>query len=283
LDDELNAAYRFAKTSRGNQQHLKDSQRQWLEEVNRCADEACIAKMYHERIALLEGSDGADEEGEGGDDGEQAALPAQEGAGAGVPSDGTAPSAREQMDPEEKPVGNAGSAQTASGWRLVVSSSTAEGGFIDNGDGTISDKETGLMWEKKSNNRSVNGMGSKYTWSALTTEFLNSLNSGSGFAGYTDWRIPSIEELDTLRNYRTGWPHVYPAFNSACVPGCAVTTCSCTQPDYYWSTTTFQGWPQDAWGVPFGRVNTDHLNKEHDSNYARAVRSGALAPAGPGR
>ena len=57
LDDELSAAYQAAKGTWGDQQSLKDSQRKWMSEANRCADEACIAKAYSERIAELDGSD----------------------------------------------------------------------------------------------------------------------------------------------------------------------------------------------------------------------------------
>ncbi|WP_372751368.1 DUF1566 domain-containing protein [Labilibaculum sp.] len=57
--------------------------------------------------------------------------------------------------------------------------------YTDNGDGTITDKVTGLMWEKD--------MGSK-----VSPEEALQKSENSSLAGYTDWRIPSIKELYSL-------------------------------------------------------------------------------------
>lgn len=38
-------------------------------------------------------------------------------------------------------------------------------GFVDNGDGTITDTSTGLMWEKKSDDGSIHDKDDVYTWS----------------------------------------------------------------------------------------------------------------------
>ncbi|MCZ2110602.1 MAG: DUF1566 domain-containing protein, partial [Dehalococcoidia bacterium] len=80
--------------------------------------------------------------------------------------------------------------------------------FTDNGDGTITDNMTGLMWEKKSDDGSIHDKDNKYTWGmtsspytmngTMVTEFLAALNTGSGFAGHTDWRIPNRFELESL-------------------------------------------------------------------------------------
>jgi hypothetical protein len=83
--------------------------------------------------------------------------------------------------------------------------------FVDNGDGTVSDRKTGLMWEKKTVDDGLHGQRA-YTWSAsgarpdgtAFTEFLPALNDcvgdeqtgvEGGFAGHCDWRLPTVEEV----------------------------------------------------------------------------------------
>lgn len=61
--------------------------------------------------------------------------------------------------------------------------------FIDNDDGTITDRATGLMWEK-------NGSGKELSYKQAKA-YVNGLNE-SKFAGYGDWRFPTIEELYTI-------------------------------------------------------------------------------------
>ena len=61
--------------------------------------------------------------------------------------------------------------------------------FIDNGDGTITDKVTGLMWQKG---------GSSSEMSFFTAgKYVEELNSRR-FGGYGNWRLPTMEELCSL-------------------------------------------------------------------------------------
>lgn len=57
--------------------------------------------------------------------------------------------------------------------------------YTNNGDGTITDNVTGLMWEQD--------MGTKISYSAAFTKATNST-----LGGYTDWRVPTIKELYSL-------------------------------------------------------------------------------------
>ncbi len=61
----------------------------------------------------------------------------------------------------------------------------AQPSYTDNGDGTITDNVTGLMWEKD--------MGSKMTFAEAFSKASNS-NLGE----YNDWRVPTIKELYSL-------------------------------------------------------------------------------------
>jgi len=113
--------------------------------------------------------------------------------------------------------------------------------FIDNGDGTITDNATGLMWEKLSDDGTIHDIDDVYVWTDFTVK-VTTLNS-MAFAGYTDWRVPNIFELVTLVAFDAGYPKIHAEFDTptGCEPGCTVLTCSCTQPhaDGYWSSTNF--------------------------------------------
>jgi hypothetical protein len=61
--------------------------------------------------------------------------------------------------------------------------------FVDNGDGTVTDKVTGLMWQKA-------GSPSEMTFDAAG-KYVGELNS-SRLGGYGDWRLPTMEELCSL-------------------------------------------------------------------------------------
>jgi len=62
--------------------------------------------------------------------------------------------------------------------------------YTDNGDGTITDNVTGLMWEQD--------MGIKISYDDAITKAANST-----LGGYSDWRVPTIKELVSLA-YFTG-------------------------------------------------------------------------------
>jgi hypothetical protein len=192
-------------------------------------------------------------------------------AGSACPVTGDAKRTERRVDAEE-----AGTAQFLAG----------EGRFHDNGDGTITDAKTGLMWEKKSSDGSLHDAANTYSWTqfvvdnvapdgTLFTTFLAGLNSGSGFAGHTDWRIPAISELETIIDYATPFrPTVAAAFNSACVASCAVTTCSCTTRNAYWSSTSNAQLPTVAWDVQFAGAATGTFVKGA-ALFARGVRGGS--------
>jgi len=70
--------------------------------------------------------------------------------------------------------------------------------YKDNGDGTITDNVTGLIWEKTTdkNGDGIINYYDKYTYS----EALAGASS-SRTGGYTDWRLPSIKEIYSLIMY----------------------------------------------------------------------------------
>ncbi len=60
--------------------------------------------------------------------------------------------------------------------------------YTDNGDGTVTDNVTGLMWEQD--------MGTKISYNDALTKAAN-----SSLGGYNDWRVPTIKELFSLSIY----------------------------------------------------------------------------------
>jgi len=153
--------------------------------------------------------------------------------------------------------------------------------FVDNGDGTITDTKTALMWEKKSDDSGIHDQDDTYTWSSsgspangtTFTTFLATLNQNS-FAGHQDWRLPSAAELQTLLDYTAFAPAIDAAFNAGCDVDCALTTCSCTGLGYYWSSTTIADQPDLALSVDFNYGLANLFEKTLPAGYVRAVRGG---------
>src|SRR3972149_6412228 len=169
-------------------------------------------------------------------------------------------------------------------------------------DGTFTDDNTGLMWEIKDDAGGIHDKDTTYTWTdtcegfdlvelsdpdgTLFTMFLDTLNttcdgagvtdcvddSGCGvgevcgFAGYQDWRIPNVKELQSIVDYSVFNP-------SSSVPGL-------TRTDYYLSATTVAFNPPNtpfAWIVSFGAGGVDgggnvNLTNKCNNGYVRAVR-----------
>lgn len=64
--------------------------------------------------------------------------------------------------------------------------------FVDNGDGTISDRATGLMWEQTDSKRAM-------TWEEALA--WAQLKNAESYLGYSDWRLPNAKELQSIVDY----------------------------------------------------------------------------------
>jgi len=119
--------------------------------------------------------------------------------------------------------------------------------FIDNGD-TITDTATGLEWTKAD-------APSRLSWQA-GQDWCAGLRIG----GHEDWRMPTIRELLTLVDYERCKPAADPALG--------------LQSYDYWSSSTYQGSPGNAWVVYFfgGDTNADFKTL---NGYVRGVRAGS--------
>lgn len=147
--------------------------------------------------------------------------------------------------------------------------------YVDNGDGTITDRKTALTWEKFSADGSIHDRNNQYSWSDAFAVKIATLNSGAGFAGHTDWRVPTLFELQTIVNLEEWGPAVSAAFHTACSTGCTVLTCSCTQGVEHWTSSSYVDFPDSAWALGFFDGAADPLGKSSTQCRVRAVRGGA--------
>lgn len=125
--------------------------------------------------------------------------------------------------------------------------------LVDNGDGTVTDLATGLMWQQQMADNTM-------AWEEALT-YCEELE----LAGHKDWRLPNINELQSIADYRTYDPAVDVAF----FPD--------TQSESYWSSTSYYHINDNAWDINFfsgdiwgGTANADKSN----NHYVRAVRGG---------
>ncbi len=145
-----------------------------------------------------------------------------------------------------------------------IPASTPDSQFVDNGDGTITDSKTGLMWKKclegLSGNNCESGATGSFTWQK-TLQQLNIVNNSGGFAGHIDWRLPNINELVSLVEEKC----VSPAINLNRFPN--------TPNSGVWSGSPYADNSDSAWSVYFYDGASSNANRS--INYAvRLVRGG---------
>ncbi|ETR70122.1 MAG: hypothetical protein OMM_03465 [Candidatus Magnetoglobus multicellularis str. Araruama] len=121
--------------------------------------------------------------------------------------------------------------------------------LVIHSDETVTDVNTGLMWQKTSFDLKMN-------WQMA----LSNCESLS-FAGYNDWRLPTKEELRSIVDY----DNYNPAINRQIFPD--------TLSAFYWSSTSDADHAGRAWGVDF-HYSYDNLYGKGSSCYDRAVRGG---------
>ena len=107
--------------------------------------------------------------------------------------------------------------------------------FTDNGNGTMTDTLTGLIWLKEAN------CWGTLTWSQALTYAHGLVNGQCGLTDGSiagDWRLPNVKELASLIDYDffSQAMHQWQSFNNV-------------QSAIYWASTTKFDYPDEAWGV----------------------------------
>ncbi len=122
--------------------------------------------------------------------------------------------------------------------------------FKSNGDGTVTDNATGLMWSQSDS-------GSRLNWQQALAwvQTKNAVN----YLGHNDWRLPNAKELQSIVDYTRS-----PATTSSAAINAAFSASSITneagQSDYpcYWTGTTRLNWTTSPGNagiyVAFGRA-----------------------------
>lgn len=135
---------------------------------------------------------------------------------------------------------------------FFTSASAYATNFSDNGNGTISDANTGFVWQK-------NNDGTARTWADALTYC-----EGLSLAGQADWRLPNKMELMSIVDYT----RLDPAIDTTYFP-------NATSSHYWSSTSSMAGADLLAWNVYFlnGSVMHDGYKAAPDT-LVRCVRGG---------
>lgn len=141
-------------------------------------------------------------------------------------------------------------------FRAVRGESLQDNSFVDNGDGTVTDISTGLMWQQET-------APGTYNWEQALS-YTESLE----LAGYSDWRLPNRNELHSILNYNLQHSTM---LDTSFFPG--------TVAAEYWTSSTENRINEDAWCVSFGTGLVNFPNKTNTFN-VRAVRSGRCGSFG---
>lgn len=142
--------------------------------------------------------------------------------------------------------------------------------FADNGNGTVTDALTGLVWIKDA------GCMNVMNWSSALTAANQLANGSCGLSDGSsagDWRLPNIGELESLIDISRSSPALSTGHSFANVGAT------------YWSSTTYRGVTADAWVIRFtdGRYINDSVGnfKTTAMNGVWAVKSAATAGTVP--
>ena len=149
--------------------------------------------------------------------------------------------------------------------------------FTDNNDGTVTDNLTGLIWLKNAN---VSGTANWQTALDRVVELnasgkMNNVDAGdtsNGGGHQTDWRLPNVQELQSLIDYG----RYNPALCNTAGTGqwTAGDPFTGVQSSHYWSSTTFAGNTTYAWDASLYNSVDYMVSAKSDAIFVWPVRGG---------
>lgn len=162
----------------------------------------------------------------------------------------------------------------ASAWQRVEAQQACDSGvvslpsarFQDNGDGTVTDRESKLMWMRCSSGQQWTGnrcssTPTDYAWADAQRHADHVSRDGAAF--FNDWRVPSLRELATITDRGCQNPRT----NVSVFPG--------TPAAPYWSSTPRPGESAGdrALALSFG-IEGVVLARKDERFHVRLVRTG---------
>lgn len=127
--------------------------------------------------------------------------------------------------------------------------------YQDHGDGAVTDLQTGLMWQRCSLGQSgtgcTTGTATRFAWDLALQQGEN-INTGGGFAGYSDWRLPNKKELESLVEEGC----YSPAINNTNFPNTSNTAFWSSSPDSRHSDSAFAVHFRDGYSTYYSRSSS---------------------------
>jgi hypothetical protein len=136
--------------------------------------------------------------------------------------------------------------------------------YTDNGNGTVTDNNTGLMWQKADNNQTYNWYQASGSYDSTYNPSAQNVCRSLDLADYTDWRLPSLKELVSIVDFGVGG--FEPTIKEEYFPN--------TSLSYYWTSNDHAGSTIGARAVNFWGARIYNYPKEWTDSYVRCVRGG---------
>jgi len=151
-----------------------------------------------------------------------------------------------------------------------ITASTPDSRFTPQGNGTVLDTQTNLIWKRCSEGQvwdgstgNCTGSASTYNWQGAL-DAAQTLNSSGGFASHTDWRVPNIKELASIVELKC----YDPAINLTIFPNTSSNA-------FVWSSSPIANFGSKVWPFYFGYgYYGGNTYLKSDVKQVRLVRSG---------